>query len=127
MSEAVTRNIRVQVDSLYVPARSAPHKNFYFFAYHVTIVNEGSLPVQLLTRRWTITDGTGKTEEVQGPGVVGAQPRLEPGQTFEYTSFCPLGTTVGKMFGSYQMVTEEGEQFDVRIAPFTLAMPHALN
>ena len=127
MSEAITRGVRVHVDASYVPARSAPHKNLYFFAYHVTIRNEGDNPVQLLTRRWTITDGTGRVEEVHGPGVVGAQPRLEPGQIFEYTSFCPLTTQVGSMHGSYQMLTDSGDAFDARIAPFTLALPHALN
>ena len=126
-SDAVTRGVRVQVSTSYVPGRSAPHKNFYFFAYHITIINEGSIGVQLLTRRWTITDGTGKVEEVEGPGVVGAQPRLKPGERFEYTSFCPLTTQMGSMHGSYQMVTEEGEQFSARIAVFTLAVPHALN
>jgi len=127
MSLAVTRNIRVSVDTAYVPGRSAPQKNLFFFTYHVTIRNEGPVPVQLLTRHWTITDGTGRVEEVRGPGVVGAQPRLEPGDTFQYTSFCPLPTQVGSMVGTYQMVNDRGETFDVNIAPFTLATPHALN
>jgi ApaG protein len=127
MSVAVTRGIRVKVEPIYVPGRSAPHKNLYFFAYRVTIENEGDVPVQLMNRHWTITDGTGRVEEVRGPGVVGAQPRLVPGQSFEYTSFCPLSTQVGSMVGSYEMVTDSGETFDVRIAPFTLAVPHALN
>lgn len=127
MSEAITRNIRVSVETAYVPGRSAPQKNLFFFTYHVTISNEGEVPVQLMTRHWTITDGTGRVEEVRGPGVVGAQPRLEPGETFQYTSFCPLPTQVGSMLGSYQMVNDTGETFDVAIAPFTLATPHALN
>lgn len=127
MSEALTHNIRVSVEAAYVPGRSAPQKNLYFFTYHVTIANEGAVAVQLMTRHWTITDGTGRVEEVRGPGVVGAQPRLEPGETFQYTSFCPLPTQVGSMLGTYQMVNDRGEAFDVTIAPFTLAMPHALN
>lgn len=127
MSEAITQGVRVRVKVVYVPGRSAPHKSFYFFAYHVTITNEGEQPVQLLTRRWVITDGTGRVEEVQGPGVVGAQPRLQPGESFQYTSFCPLTTQMGTMRGSYQMVTEEGDQFDAQIAAFTLAVPHSLN
>lgn len=127
MSEAVTRGVRVVVKSVYVPARSVPLKNYYFFAYHVTIHNEGEDAVQLLNRRWLITDGTGHVEKVHGPGVVGVQPRIEPGSSFEYTSFCPLSTQVGNMRGSYEMVRDTGETFDARVAPFTLALPHALN
>ena len=127
MSEAITRGIRVQVKSSYVEARSAPLQGIYFFAYHVRIKNEGDVPVQLLSRRWTITDGIGRTEEVRGPGVVGAQPRLAPGETFEYTSFCPLKTEIGSMNGTYQMQTAAGERFEAQIHPFTLALPHALN
>ncbi len=127
MSHAVTRNILVAVESAYVPGRSNPHKNLYFFAYHVTIRNEGVEPVQLLTRHWTITDAKGHIEEVHGPGVVGEQPRLEPGEDFKYTSYCPLHTQVGSMHGTYEMLGENGGHFDVRIAPFTLALPHALN
>lgn len=127
MSEAVTRGIRVSVRTIYVPARSAPQKSYYFFAYQVTIANEGLVPVQLLARYWVITDGTGKTEEVAGPGVVGVQPRIEAGGKFQYTSYCPLPTQVGNMCGSYQMVLDDGEGFDATVAPFTLAAPHALN
>ena len=127
MSEALTRGIRVRVEAAYVPSRSAPRQALYLFAYQVTIHNEGRMPVQLLERRWTITDATGHSEQVQGPGVVGEQPRLEPGGSFEYTSFCPLKTQMGSMQGIYRMVTADGERFDAHVAPFTLALPHALN
>jgi ApaG protein len=127
MSSAVTRDILVEVRSSYVPARSSPHKNFFFFAYHVTIANRGKEPVQLMGRHWVVTDGKGHTEEVHGPGVVGQQPRLLPGEQFSYTSFCPLHTQVGSMHGTFDMQSEAGVPFGVRIAPFTLALPHALN
>ncbi|MCA9523259.1 MAG: Co2+/Mg2+ efflux protein ApaG [Myxococcales bacterium] len=127
MSEALTRGVRVTVQPLYLEDRSDPLRNYYFFAYFVTIANEGDEPVQLVSRHWIISDGTGKTQEVRGAGVVGHQPRLVPGQTFEYNSFCLLPTEVGSMRGSYQMVTDDGEPFDAVIAPFTLAVPTALN
>ncbi|MCZ6507153.1 MAG: Co2+/Mg2+ efflux protein ApaG [Acidobacteria bacterium] len=119
-SEAVTRGIRVRVDPQFDPQRSQPARGRWFFLYTVTIRNESSETVQLLTRHWVITDGTGRVEEVKGPGVVGEQPVLAPGEAFEYTSGCPLSVDVGKMEGSYQMVTEDGDLFDVDIAPFTL-------
>lgn len=119
-SEAVTRGIRVQVHPQFDPQRSQPARGKWFFLYTVTIRNEGAGTVQLLTRHWIITDGTGRVEEVRGPGVVGEQPVLAPGESFEYTSGCPLAVDVGKMEGSYQMVMEDGEVFDVAIAPFTL-------
>ena len=121
MSEAITKGVRVQVNSFYVPERSYPEKNEYFFSYHITITNEGKQTVQLISRHWVITDANGKKEEVQGPGVVGAQPVLKPGESFDYTSFCPLKTPLCTMHGTYQMVTETGEKFDATIAPFTLA------
>jgi ApaG protein len=127
MSEAVTRGVRVQVESRYVSERSAPSQAYYFFAYHIRISNEGDERVQLVSRRWTITDAHGRTEEVQGPGVVGEQPFLSPGESFEYTSFCPLPTPIGSMHGSYQMVADSGARFDAEIAPFSLAVPTALN
>jgi ApaG protein len=83
--------------------------------------------VQLVSRHWIITDGDGRTEEVQGPGVVGEQPVLQPGESFEYSSFCPLPTKIGSMHGTYQMVTAAGSRFDAEIAPFSLAVPTALN
>ena len=126
-SEAVTRGIRVHVQSEYAPERSRPPENEWFFLYTVTIANEGSESVQLLTRHWIITDGTGHVEEVRGPGVVGKQPTLQPGESFEYTSGCPLSTPFGVMEGSYQMVAQNGEQFDVKIAPFTLSEPYTVH
>ncbi len=126
-SEALTRGVRVTVESEYAPERSQPPKNQWFFLYTITIVNEGAETVQLLTRHWVITDGTGHVEEVRGPGVVGKQPTLRPGESFEYTSGCNLSTPFGVMEGTYQMVTEGGEQFDARIAPFTLSEPYTVH
>jgi ApaG protein len=123
-STAVTRGIRVRVDPEYDPHRSRPESSHWFFLYTVTIENLGEETVQLLTRHWIITDGEGEVEEVRGPGVVGEQPVLAPGQGFQYTSGCPLTTDVGKMEGTYQMVeTSTGEAFDIEIAPFTLCTP----
>lgn len=126
-SDTTTRGIRVQVESAYVPDRSNPRESSYFFVYHVRITNVGSETAQLISREWIITDAEGEVERVKGPGVVGEQPVLQPGGGFEYTSFCPLKTTVGSMHGSYQMVTPDGDKFDATIAPFTLALPNALN
>jgi ApaG protein len=127
LSEATTRGVRVQVQSTYVPERSSPREGHYFFAYRVRISNVGEETVQLVSRHWLISDGEGQVEHVQGPGVVGEQPVLEPGESFEYTSFCPLHTPIGSMHGSYQMVTAGGARFDAQIAPFSLAVPSALN
>jgi ApaG protein len=126
-SEAITRKIRVSVESEFAPDRSAPADSQWFFLYTITIANEGDDPVQLLTRHWVITDGTGHVEEVRGPGVIGQQPTLKPGESFTYTSGCPLTTPFGTMQGTYQMVTGEGEQFDVTIAPFTLSEPYTVH
>lgn len=126
-SEALTRKIRVAVVSEYAPSRSAPSDSQWFFLYTITISNEGQETVQLLTRHWIITDGAGRIEEVRGPGVVGQQPTLAPGESFTYTSGCPLTTPFGTMQGSYQMVTSEGEPFDVTIAPFTLSEPYTVH
>lgn len=122
-SEALTRGVRVQVRSQFDPNRSNPAASQWFFLYTVTIENLAEETVQLLTRHWIITDGNGHVEEVRGPGVVGEQPILAPGEAFEYTSGCPLTTEVGKMEGTYQMITNSGQQFDAAIAPFTLATP----
>lgn len=127
MSEAVTEGIRVEVESVYVPERSNPKGGHYFFAYHIRISNLGSETAKLLSRRWIITDGDGEVSIVEGPGVVGEQPRLEPGTDFEYTSFCPLPTPVGSMHGTYTMVRDDGRTFEATIAPFTLAVKTALN
>lgn len=126
-SEAKTRGVRVSVQSEYAPDRSRPSDNQWFFVYTITITNEGHDTVQLLSRHWIITDGSGHVEEVRGPGVVGQQPVLEPGQSFTYTSGCPLGTPFGKMEGTYQMTSKGGEFFDVTIAPFTLSEPYTVH
>lgn len=126
-SEATTRGIRVRAESFYVEERSSPAEGYYFFAYKIRIDNVGTDTAQLVSRHWIITDGNGQREEVRGAGVVGEQPWLAPGGSFEYTSFCPLATSVGAMQGSYQMVTEDGDGFEAEIAPFTLARPGAVN
>ena len=127
MSDTTTRGIRIQVKSSYLADRSSPRDSQYLFAYHIRISNTGADTVQLVSREWIITSADGDVERVKGPGVVGEQPVLAPGAAFEYTSYCPLKTTVGSMQGSYQMVTADGEKFDAAIAPFTLAAPYALH
>ena len=127
VSTALTNGIRVTVKSVYVPEQSAPLMHRYVFAYTVRIANEGSEAAQLRTRHWIITDASGKVEEVRGPGVVGHQPLLGPGEHFEYTSGCVLQTPRGEMRGTYQMHRPDGRQFDAAIAPFALALPHSLN
>jgi ApaG protein len=126
-SEAVTRNVRVAVRSEYAADRSRPQEQQWFFLYTITLTNQGTEIVQLLTRHWIITDGDGRIEEVRGPGVVGQQPILNPGESFTYTSGCPLGTSFGMMEGTYQMSTATGEHFDVKIAPFTLSEPYTVH
>ena len=110
-----------------MPDRSNPKEGSYFFVYHVRISNVGTETAQLVSREWIITDAEGEVERVKGPGVVGEQLVLPPGGGFEYTSFCPLKTSVGSMHGSYQMLSADGQQFDAIIAPFTLAVPNSLN
>lgn len=127
MSSAVTQGIRVNVQSQYLMERSAPADDQYAFAYTVQIINEGESAAQLRSRHWIITDGDGKVQEVRGEGVIGAQPRLEPGQAFQYTSWCMLPTPHGSMHGTYQMVRENGDRFDAVIAPFSLALPYTIN
>lgn len=120
MSEAVTRGIRVEVISQHSPENSRPQQGEYVFQYTVRITNQGSEKVQLLSRHWIITDALEHVEEVKGPGVVGEQPVLDPGQSFKYSSWCPLQTPTGMMRGSYRMVRPGGEEFDIEIAPFAL-------
>ena len=127
MSNTITRGIRVQVESTYVAERSEPRENYFFFAYRVSIANEGGDTAQLISREWIITDSDGNTERVVGPGVVGEQPLLKPGESFEYTSFCPLRTSFGSMQGAYTMRTQNGEMFEARIDPFDLAVPGVVN
>jgi len=126
-SEAVTNNVRVEVESQYAPDHSQPFQSHWFFHYTVKISNEGDETVQLLSRHWFITDATGHTETVEGTGVVGEQPTLSPGESFVYTSGCPLKTSSGVMRGTYSMVTEGGDHFDVEIAPFALQEPYTVH
>jgi ApaG protein len=126
-SQATTHGVRVSVRARFIPERSNPGDNEWFFAYTIEIANESDQTVQLLSRHWIITDADGKVEEVHGPGVVGQQPILGPGQKFEYTSACPLITSFGVMQGTYQMVTTDGDHFDITIAPFSLHEPYAVN
>lgn len=127
MSEAISDGIRVIVRSAYVPAQSSPRSRRYVFSYTVRIMNEGTETAQLKSRHWIITDANGKVEQVRGPGVVGEQPTLRPGEHFEYTSGCVLETPRGEMRGSYQMVRADGRTFDATIAPFELSLPYSLN
>ena len=126
-SEAVTRGVRVQVETELDAERSEPGHERWFYLYTITISNESDETVQLLNRHWIITDGEGRIEEVKGPGVVGYQPVLEPGQSFRYTSGCPLTTPFGDMRGSYEMVTTDGEKFEAEVATFELSQPHLIN
>jgi ApaG protein len=127
VSTAVTDGIRVTVESSYVPEQSSPRVHRYVFAYTVRIANEGQDEAQLKSRHWVITDAKNKVEEVRGPGVVGQQPRLRPGEKFEYTSGCVLETPRGEMKGTYQMERSDGRKFEADIAPFVLSMPLTLN
>ena len=126
-SATTTRGIRIEVRSEFLPERSSPRDGSYLFQYDVRISNVGSETAQLISREWIITNADGEVERIKGPGVIGEQPVLPPGGLFEYTSYCPLKTAVGSMQGSYQMVTVNGDRFDAMIAPFTLAVPNALN
>ena len=120
VSEAVTRDIRVEVMSQHSPENSRPRQGDWIFQYTVRITNLGLETVQLISRHWIITDALEHVEEVRGPGVVGQQPVLAPGESFQYSSWCPLKTPTGTMHGTYQMVRKGGIQFDIEIAPFAL-------
>ena len=127
MSDTTTRGIRIQIRGSYMPDHSSPEEQQFLFSYHVKISNVGHETAMLVSRQWTITNAEGEVEYVKGPGVIGETPVLEPGGAFEYSSFCPLGTSVGTMQGSYQMRTPDGEEFDALIDPFTLAVPYAVH
>jgi ApaG protein len=126
-SEAVTRNIRVEVISRYSAENSRPLQDEWVFQYTVRITNLGTETVQLISRHWFITDDAARTREVKGPGVVGQQPVLAAGQSFEYSSWCPLNTPLGRMHGTYHMATASGDEFDIRIAPFALKARYTVN
>lgn len=127
LDQAVTQGILVGVDASYVPAQSDPSASRYFFSYRVTIRNDSPNAVRLLSRHWIITDGRGRVEEVHGAGVLGQQPRLEPGASFEYESFCPMTTPTGIMRGAYTMQTDGGQRLEVAIPQFFLAEPSSFH
>lgn len=119
--------IDVQAEPTYIPAQSDPEQQRYVFAYTITIQNTGDIPARLLTRHWIITNANGEVQEVRGEGVVGDQPYLKPGEGYQYTSGSIMETPVGSMRGSYQMIADDGIEFDVDIPMFTLAVPGSLN
>jgi len=125
VSSAVTLGVRITVRSEYLPHRSSPEERRYVFAYTVVIANEGGERVQLRSRHWVITDGRGRIEEVRGRGVVGEQPLLDPGESFQYTSGCVLETPQGTMHGTYRMQRDDGTTFEAEISPFVLETPTA--
>jgi len=124
MYSETTRSIRITVRPFFLEDQSSPEESHFVWAYHVRIENQGPETVQLRHRYWRITDSLGRIQEVRGAGVVGEQPILRPGEAFEYTSGTPLTTPSGIMVGTYQMETEEGERFDVRVPAFSLDSPH---
>lgn len=126
-SEETTRDICIRVSAKYSPEHSDPPRQLWRFIYTVTITNEGNDQVQLISRHWVITDAANHIDEVKGLGVVGRQPTLRPGESFEYSSNCPLRTPFGTMHGTYQMVAGNGNRFDATIAEFTLSGPYTLH
>jgi ApaG protein len=127
MPSAKSHDIRVQVATRFLVEQSQPTQNRFVFSYTVTIRNRGAVPAKLLSRHWIITDGNGKIQEVRGDGVVGEQPRVRPGEDYQYTSGAVLETAVGTMRGSYQMLSEDGTRFDASIPEFTLSVPRTLH
>jgi len=127
ISEAVTNDIRVEVLSRYSPENSQPSQGAWIFQYTVRITNQGAETVQLVSRHWIITDALDHSNEVKGPGVVGETPVLAPGESFTFSSWCPLKTPTGTMHGTYQMIRPDGSQFDIEIAPFGLKAPYTVH
>ncbi|WP_428036699.1 Co2+/Mg2+ efflux protein ApaG [Amphritea sp.] len=123
----IPHNIAINVETAYLPEQSDPEKKRYVFSYHITITNHAPQPVQLIRRRWLIVDGDELVQEVEGEGVIGEQPVIEPQQSYSYTSGTVLATRVGSMQGHYQMKTSDGQTFNADIKPFTLALPNALH
>ncbi|WP_409523300.1 Co2+/Mg2+ efflux protein ApaG [Nitrincola sp. MINF-07-Sa-05] len=121
------QNVIIDVKTAYLPEQSDPDAHRYVFSYQITITNQNQVPVQLISRSWLITDGNQHVQEVQGEGVVGEQPVINPGESFSYTSGTVLATEVGTMQGHYQMMTDSEDSFTTLIAPFTLAQPNALH
>ena len=127
MTASDKHQIQIDVRTVYLPGQSAPDQNRYVFAYTITITNSGSVPARLVTRHWIITDANEQTREVRGEGVVGEQPYLLPGTSFQYTSGTILETPVGTMRGSYQMIADDGAEFDAEIPSFILSIPRTLH
>lgn len=127
MAEGKKYQISVSVNTAYLAEQSDPSADRYVFAYTITIANSGTVAAQLISRHWIITDAENVTQEVKGLGVVGEQPLLRPGESFEYTSGTAMATPVGTMRGTYQMVAEDGNKFDAEIPQFTLSMPRVLH
>jgi ApaG protein len=127
MAEATNYEFRIEVETAYLPDQSDAEAERFVFSYTITITNVGTVAAQLISRHWIITDADGSVQEVRGLGVVGHQPLLQPGEHFQYSSGCALATPVGTMKGSYQMVAEDGTQFEVPIDEFMLAMPRTLH
>ena len=127
LSDAVTHEIRVEVMARHAPENSRPRDGEWVFQYTVRITNQSDDTVQLVSRHWIITDATGQVEEVRGPGVVGEQPVLAPGESFKYSSWCPLRTPTGTMHGTYRMTRNSGEQFDIEIGIFGLRAKYTVH
>lgn len=127
MSVAITHGIKVSIRSRFLESESEPEEEKFCFAYDVTVANEGTTPVQLIARHWIIKDAMNRIEEVRGEGVIGQMPWIDPGESFTYTSWCPLTTEYGSMRGSYTMQRPNGETFEATIAPFALQLPALLN
>jgi ApaG protein len=127
VAEGKKYHISISVNTAYLAEQSDPSTDRYVFAYTITIANTGTVAAQLISRHWVITDAENVTQEVKGLGVVGEQPLLRPGESFEYTSGTAMATPVGTMRGTYQMVAEDGNKFDAEIAMFTLSMPRVLH
>ncbi|MBL7545943.1 MAG: Co2+/Mg2+ efflux protein ApaG [Bdellovibrionaceae bacterium] len=129
MSKIKTTQPSFQISTkvVYIESESRPQQNYYFFTYKIHIKNTGNVPAQLLHRHWIITDAFGRIEEVKGPGVIGMQPKIQPGQSFEYDSACPLGTSCGSMKGFYQMLTDNGDEYPIEIPEFYLVCPESLH
>ena len=120
-------DIKVTIETNYIPEQSLPDQCRYVFAYTITITNTGTVPARLLRRHWVITDANSKIQEVRGDGVIGEQPHLSPGQSYIYTSGALLETPIGCMEGSYEMLADDGMEFEAPIAAFRLSMPHTLH
>ena len=127
MIKTSTRFTKIEVSPNYVPSRSDLSKPIFFFSYHIKITNISNDTIQLHSRYWNITDGNGNVEEIRGPGVVGRQPHIKSGETFEYTSYCPLPTNFGVMHGYFEMINDNGTIFNAKISPFRLSTPHSIN